>query len=389
MRHQIQALIHDGETRVNMSATEFRERQAMISSSQPGQASRGNALASGWTASLLLASLLTFSSGLSAAPKTDVVVLVNGDRITGEVKSLEYNQLKLSTDHMGTIYIEWDKIASLQSSQYLLLERTDGTRYYGQLVAGEGDSTLQVARSVDEPMVSVDMAVVVRAQPIEGGDLIDRLDGYVSAGLDMAKASERRSIDLAGGLSARTRARAWSIDGSVNLTDDSAGDTSERYQLQGNYRQFHRDRKFYLGFGSLERNTELDLNLRTMAGGGYGRYFVQNNHSEWLGGLGMAYSHENYTGGETFDSVEAVLTTQFKVFRYDFPETDIGGSLTLLPSLTKSGRYRAEADLRAKYEFVDDLYFELKVYGSYDSQPPLADSEQSDYGLTTSLGYSF
>ena len=233
------------------------------------------------------------------------------------------------------------------------------------------------------------MAVVVRAQPIEGGDLIDRLDGYVSAGLDMAKASDRRSIDFAGGLSSRTRVRAWTLDGSANLTDDSAGDTSERYQLQGNYRQFHRDRKFYLGFGSLERNTELDLNLRTMAGGGYGRYFVQNNHAEWLGGLGMAYSHENYTGGETFDSVEAVLTTQFKLFRYDFPETDIGGSLTLLPSLTKSGRYRAEADLRAKYEFVDDLYFELKVYGSYDSEPPLADSEQSDYGLTTSLGYSF
>ena len=191
----------------------------------------------------------------------------------------------------------------------------------------------------------------------------------------------------------RTRSRSpfttWSIDGSVNLSDDSAGDTSERYQLQGNLRQFHRDRNFYLGFGSFERNTELDLNLRTMAGGGYGRYFVQTNHAEWLGGLGMAYSHENYTGGETFDSVEGVLTTSFKIFRYDFPETDIGGSLTLLPSLTKSGRYRAEADLRAKYEFVDDLYFELKVYGSYDSEPPLADSEQSDYGLTTSLGYSF
>ena len=116
---------------------------------------------------------------------------------------------------------------------------------------------------------------------------------------------------------------------------------------------------------------------------------MQNNHAEWLGGLGVVYSHENYTGGETFDSVEGVLTTSFKLFRYDFPETDIGGSLSLLPSLTKSGRYRAEADLRAKYEFVDDLYFELKVYGSYDSQPPLADSEQSDYGLTTSLGYSF
>ena len=362
----------------------------MIPSSQRAQARRGNAPASARTVSLLLlASLLAFSGMLSAAPKTDVVVLINGDRITGEVKSLEYNRLKLSTSHMGTIYIEWDKIASLQSNQYLLLERTDGTRYYGQLVEGDDDSTLQVARSVDEPAVAVDMAVVVRAQPIEGGDFIDRLDGYVSAGLDIAKASDRRSIDFAGGLSARTRVRAWALDGSANLTDDSAGDTSERYQLQGSYRQFHRDRNFYLGFGGFERNTELDLNLRTMAGAGYGRYFVQNNHSEWLAGLGLAYSHENYTGGETFDSVEGVLSTSFKIFRYDFPETDIGGSLTLLPSLTKSGRYRAEGDLRAKYEFVDDLYFEIKLYGSYDSKPPLADSQQSDYGLTTSLGYSF
>jgi hypothetical protein len=362
----------------------------MFLRSQCAQARRDRAWPGVSTASLLLlASLLAFASTVFAAPKTDVVVLVNGDRITGEVKSLEYNRLKFSTDHMGTIYIEWDKIASLQSNQYLLLERTDGTRYYGQLVAGGDDSTLQVARSVDEPAVTVEMAVVVRAQPIEGGDFINRLDGYVSAGLDIAQASDRRSVDFAGGLSARTRARAWAIDGSVNLTDDSVGETSERYQLAGNYRQFHRDRNFYLGFGSFERNSELDLNLRTMAGGGYGRYFIQSNQAEWLGGLGVAYSHENYTGGERFDSVEGVLTTSFKVFRYDFPETDIGGSLTLLPSLTKSGRYRAEADLRAKYEFVDDLYFELKVYGSYDSEPPLADTQQSDYGLTTSLGYSF
>jgi hypothetical protein len=81
--------------------------------------------------------------------------------------------------------------------------------------------------------------------------------------------------------------------------------------------------------------------------------------------------------------------TEFSVFRYDFPETDISGRLTVLPSLTASGRYRAEADLRAKYEFVDNLYFQLEVYGSYDSKPPSLGAVSSDYGLTTSLGYSF
>ena len=324
-----------------------------------------------------------------AAPKTDVVVLVNGDRITGEVKGLEHNRLRLSTDHMGTVYVEWDKIAHLESNQFLLLERSDGVRYYGQLARDDQDAQLAIRRPGDKVAEEVPMSSVVRAQPIAGGDLIDRLDGYVSGGLDVTKASNQRSLDFSAGLSSRSRAREWSVDLSANVTDDSAGQTTERYDAKGDYRKLLPNRDFWQMFGGLSRNTELDLDLRTSVGGGYGRYFIQTNLAEWVGGLGLAYNHENYTGGQAVDSLEAVLTTAFSIFRYDFPETDIGGTLSLLPSLTESGRYRAEADLRAKYEFVDDLYFELKVYGSYDNKPPTADAEKSDYGLVTSLGYSF
>jgi hypothetical protein len=341
-----------------------------------------------WAALLLTWAWLPLAAG--AAPKTDVIVLVNGDRLTGEIKSLEHNRLKFSTDHMGTVYIEWDKVARLQSDQYLLLERQDGLRYYGQLKPGTEDGRLQVDRGDAQAMPEiVAMVSVIRAVPIEGGEFIDRLDGYVSAGLDIAKANDRRSMDFAGGLSSRTREREWAFDGSVNLTDDSTGDTSERYDAGLQYRQFRERRDFYLGFAELSRNTELDLNLRTLAGGGYGQYFVQTNTAEWVGGLGLAYSNEHYTGEEQFNSIEAVFYTTFSIFRYDFPETDIGGTLSLLPSLTKSGRYRTEGDLHAKYEFVDDLYFELRLWGSFDSDPPIAGATRSDYGLVTSLGYSF
>jgi hypothetical protein len=351
---------------------------------QPGAGRRVGALVA-----CVATTCALYAAPVRAAPKTDVIVLQNGDRITGEIKGLEHNRLRYSTDHMGTVYIEWDKIARVTSEQYLQLERSDGSRYYGQLIGGDEDAVLLVRRDPKSRADTVTMASIVRAQPILGGDLIDRLDGYVSAGLDAAKANDRRSIDFAGGLSSRSRVREWSIDGSANLTDDSAGESSERYQLQGSWRQLRANRDFWQGFTAFERNSELDLNLRSLVGGGYGRYIVQNSSAEWVGGLGLAYSHENYTGGETFDSVEAVLTTSFAIFRYDFPETDIGGRLSLLPSLTESGRYRAEADLRAKYEFIDDLYFEIKLYGSYDSKPPLEDSETSDYGVVTSLGYSF
>lgn len=334
--------------------------------------------------------LLLTPGRAAAAPKTDVILLVNGDRLTGEIKGLEHNRLRVSTYHMGTVYIEWDKIAKLQSDQYLLLERSDGVRYYGQLKPSDEDGRLQVdaggKRSKPE---EVAMASVVGAQPIVGGGLIDRLDGYVSGGLDLSKASSRRSLDFAAGLSSRSRLREWSLDGSANVTDDSAGATSDRYLLQGAWRQFRRQQDFYVGFGSLERNSELDLNLRTLGGAGLGRFFLRSSSAEWQGGIGLAYSNENYTGGETFNSLEAVLTTGFSIFRYDFPETDVGGTLTLLPSLTKSGRYRAQADLRAKYEFVDDLYFEFKFYGSYDSEPPTENTQKGDYGVVTSLGYSF
>jgi len=340
---------------------------------------------------MLLVVMLLAPGAARAAPKTDVVVLVSGDHITGEIKSLEYNKLKFSTDHMGTVYIEWDKIRSVQTNQYLLLERSDGSRYYGQWVASDAGQQLAVRRDPGKRPEHVTMASVVRAQPIEGGRLIDRLDGYASAGMDYAKASGRGTVDLAGGLSSRTRIRKWSLDGSMTLTDDGSDEEAidERWNLGGVWRRFLPDRYFWEGFGSLDRNTELDLNLRTLAGGGMGRYLVQTNLVEWIVGAGLAYSHENYTGGERFDSLEAVLTTSFAVFRYDFPETDITGTFGLLPSLTKSGRYRSEADLRAKYEFVDDLYFEFRLYGSYDSQPPVEDTEQSDYGFVTSLGYSF
>ena len=47
--------------------------------------------------------------------KTDIVVMSNGDRITGEVKSLSRGLLQYSTNAMGTLQIQWDSIASVTS----------------------------------------------------------------------------------------------------------------------------------------------------------------------------------------------------------------------------------------------------------------------------------
>ncbi len=53
------------------------------------------------------------SCNLRASSKIDTIYFQSGDRITAEVKLLENNQLKLSTDDVGTIYVEWDKVDSV------------------------------------------------------------------------------------------------------------------------------------------------------------------------------------------------------------------------------------------------------------------------------------
>jgi hypothetical protein len=322
-----------------------------------------------------------------AAPKTDVVTLANGDRITGEVKGLERGQLKLSTDAAGTIYIEWARVAGLQTNQYLQVELQSGLRYYGQAPAATGNETLRIV--ADDKPEDVRLAEVVRIDPIDQGKLLSRLDGYVTAGYNFTKSNELQTFTFTGGLSSRTEKRKWSLDASSTLTSQQGNPDSSRWTAQGEWRQFLRDRYFVDGWGGFESNDELGLDLRSLVGGDVGRYLVQTSSQEWGAYAGLAYNDELYTGEPHQTSLESVFGTQYSYFRYDSPEALFEATLNLFPSLTQRGRLRAETSLHSRYELVKDLFFEVSLYGSYDNQPGENAISNSDYGLTTSLGYSF
>ncbi len=64
-------------------------------------------------------------------------------------------------------------------------------------------------------------------------------------------------------------------------------------------------------------------------------------------------------------------------------------SLAVLPSLSDSGRVRVEFRSRLRREIVKDFFLSLSLYDSYDSDPPVIGVERNDWGLTSSLGWSF
>ena len=339
--------------------------------------------------SLAAFAALVATGSAHAAPKTDVVVLGNGDRLTGEIRSLEHGQLSFNTDATGTISIQWDKVAALQTKQYLQVELASGARYFGQSPELLDGGRIRLAAGADDKGRDLTTANIVRIAAIDQGNLIDRLDGYVTGGYDYAKANARQDFNATAGLKSRTTKRQWSVDGSTTLTSQDGLEDTQRFEVTYSYRRFLPGLNFYQGFGGVEGNDELGLDLRATIGGAFGRYLVQSNRREWAAFAGLAYTKEAYQSGEERDSIEGVLGTDYYFFRYDSPEASLDASLYLLPNLSDFGRVRSEARLRSRYEIVSDLFFEVSLYGSFDSDPDEDADSQSDYGLTTSLGYSF
>jgi len=318
----------------------------------------------------LLAALLCLAAGPASAAKTDVVTLLNGDRITGEVKEVAYGQLKFSTDNMGTLYIDWSKVATLTTSRTLQLELTDGRRL--------------VARGAVEPP----LASIVRVAALEDGAWNQRLDGSLSVGYSFTQAQNIQVFNLGASVGSRDQQQQWRVSLDSQFASRSDGPTSQRAALIGTRERFLADRWYREGTVSFTRNQELGLDLRSLVGFGFGRYLVQRADTEWRAGAGIAATSEQLIDGSSRESVELQLGSSFNIYRFDSPKVNLAASLMVLPSLSESGRVRGEASLRLRRELVKDLFLDLSLYDSYDNRA-VAGAPSNDWGMSTSLGYSF
>src|SRR5215472_2839484 len=74
----------------------------------------------------------------SARLSTDVIVMQNGDRLTGEVKALNGGTLYVSLPYViQTLSVDWTKVERLESKQLFIVKTEDGTVYRGVLNSRE------------------------------------------------------------------------------------------------------------------------------------------------------------------------------------------------------------------------------------------------------------
>ena len=294
----------------------------------------------------LLACVSVFLAPRALAEKTDVVTLTNGDRLTGEVKSLDRGLLNFKTDTMGTVQIEWNKIARVESRLLFEVELSSGERHFGSLGPAPGAGRLMIGDAGGDVTV-LGIADTVRiAQMDTAGPLRDRVDGYLDFGYGYSDSTQIAQLSLGAGISRRNRKRLWDFDLAVAESDAPGTRAEGTASLSSESRRFFGNRLFWSGLGRLERNDQPGLDRRALVGGGLGRYLVQASNREIAG-------------------------------------------LAVFPSLTISGRVRTAANIKFRYEFVKDLFAQIAITHAYDSKPQSVGAETRDYTLTTSIGYTF
>ena len=323
--------------------------------------------------------------GVSAsAPKTDIVELKNGDRITCEIKKLDRGKLTVKTDGIGTLSIEWDDVARVSSAAIYDVELVDGSRVYGTLErAGAGGVDVTGAMGQTHLL----LADIVRVAPL-GGTFWRRLDGSINGGFSFTEANVQTQWTFNADVSYRSRYWLSELSADSSLTTREDADRQTRNTLTLRTQRFLRPRWSALGFLQFQQNEELSLDLRTVLGGGIGRVVTQSNRAliELIGGA--AFTREEYADADDVKVAELVGGLSWEWFTFDGRSTNLDTSVLTYYALNLDNRVRVELNANFKSDIVGDLYWSINTFDSYNSAPP-PDQKRNDFGISATIGWSF
>ena len=334
---------------------------------------------------LLAASLLAVALPVAARDKTDVVILRNGDHITGEVKGMARGKLDFSTNDVGRISIEWDKVVRLTSRHQFEVELGTGERLFGPIET-PADGELAVG---EPPMPDVvAMSSVVEVVPMDDA-FANRLRAILDLGFTFAKANLATTLSTSGEFSYRAEDLGAKLTFDGYFQDDDTKVAVSRYSagLQGDW--FFRDRWRAILAGSVDHNDEMQLTLRVSLAPAVSWAAVRNGWTELRVTGGLAGSRELYVGTDPTLTLDALLGVTWEAFRYDTPKLDLTVSLALLPGLSDPGRLRGTATVKGRYEVFKDFNVGIAFNDTFDTRPPDPSAPNNDYILTFTVGWSY
>ena len=338
--------------------------------------------------------LLLCSAPLLARESSDVIIMKNGDHLTGEIKGLSGGVLYVSMAYiLGTSSVQWSKVDHIESKQLFLVKTQDGSVYTGALSTAETEEarpvTIEVVQASQESVELERKQVVEMDQTSE--HFWQRFNGEINTGIIYSKGNQSTQFTLSSDVG-YPRER-WQAAASYNSTLSTSTGVTASTRNQFSIAALHLlpwDHWFYAGVGNLLQSSEQGIHLQSGAAAGIGRFLANTNRSTIYLTAGFGWQRTAYSnsliGAPTQNVATAMLTGTAKLFKFNKTNLDVVG--TVFPAFSQPGRVFSTLNVTYYIKFVSNLSWNVSFYGNWDNEPPPTFSG-SDYGTSSGLSFTF
>lgn len=322
----------------------------------------------------------------------DKIILNNGDAMNGDIKHLDNGVIEVETDYSEDNFtMDWESISELSSPDTYMINLADGQRLTGTINITNKQATI----TTEESSLSVDFLEVVYIKSVDDG-FWDRMSISIDGGFSSAKANSNKQLTLSGNaayLSEKINPSIYFnfVEGSSN--DGTSEIVTSRDNYGGDFKVFIY--KSWFGTAGLDflSSNEQSLDLRSTYSLGFGTFLIRNFKMYLSTAVGGAWNKENYDA-EAIEPGQASNTNSSEAFAhidynaFGLNDVSINSQLKLFPSLSESGRIRVNYDINVKFDLPRDFYIGAGYTLTYDSEPISTDLANSDYVISTTLGWS-
>lgn len=317
--------------------------------------------------------------------KSDSIKLKNGDKLIGEIKEMTKGVLTIETDYSDSDFkITWLDIATINSKQNYLISLSDGRRINSDIITKPGDSAV-VSLNYYGQDIAVKIGDIVYVKAVED-KFLSRFDVSVSIGFNFTKSNGIRQFTARSDFG--YTGEKWGFTGGYNSVlskQDSVADT-QRTDANAGAKYFLKRDWYALLSADFLSNDEQKLKLRWTTRSGLGKYWIHSNKMFLTTGAGLAWNNEQYTTPDqpSNNSLEGFVGFGFNMF--DFDDISLNTNLVAYPSITESGRIRADYSLDLKYDLPLDFFIQLGFTYNYDNQP-VEGGSSVDYVIQATFGW--